>query len=359
MYCEVVFGLIRARTPNRVAASQGGTPVHLSTAPGQDEPANWETSGGNLDAWGIDKKTFARLPGGGRDMTDAERKVRSLPIWKGLKSLTPLKGGVSNASFIVDDASGRFVARVGHDYPFHQVERAREAEAARAAHAAGLSPAVIHAGDGLMVVTFLEARTYSEADVRENWEKCLDLIMRCHRDVGRLIKGQGAIFWVFQILRDYAATLEHAGHRVTPHLSRYLAITDELEAAQPPMPIVFGHQDLLPTNFLDDGKRLWLIDWEYGAFGTAMFDLANLAAANSFTSDLEEKMLITYFGRAPDHTLRRGYAAMKVAAALREGVWGMISELHLAAPGVDYVAYAAEYIGRFETIYAQYKKDFP
>lgn len=50
---------------------------------------------------------------------------------------------------------------------------------------------------------------------------------------------------------------------------------------------------------------------------------------------------------------------MKVAAALREAMWGMISELFLAAPGVDYVAYAAEYIGRFEAIHAAYKKDFP
>ena len=51
-----------------------------------------------------------------------------------------------------------------------------------------------------------------------------------------------------------------------------------------PLPIVFGHHDLLPTNFMDDGKRLWLIDWEYGGFGTAMFDLANISANNQFTS---------------------------------------------------------------------------
>ena len=50
-----------------------------------------------------------------------------------------------------------------------------------------------------------------------------------------------------------------------------------------PLPIIFGHHDLLPTNFMDDGKRLWLIDWEYGGFGTAMFDLANIASNNQFT----------------------------------------------------------------------------
>lgn len=292
-------------------------------------------------------------------MDDAERVVRALPIWKDIKSLAPLKGGVSNASFVVEDAGGRFVARVGHDYPFHQVSREREAEAARAAHAVGLSPEIILARDGVMVTPFITARTFAEADVRNDWQRCLALIQRCHRDMARRIRGQGAIFWIFQILRDYAATLQAAQHRETPNLARWMAVTDELEAAQVPMPIIFGHHDLLPTNFMDDGTRLWLIDWEYGAFGTAMFDLANLAAANSFTPGLEAQMLAAYFGKAPDAATTRAYYAMKVAAALREAMWGMISELHLSAPGVDYVAYAAEYTGRFDAILSQYRKDFP
>jgi hypothetical protein len=43
---------------------------------------------------------------------------------------------------------------------------------------------------------------------------------------------------------------------------------------------------------------------------------------------------------------------------LRESLWGMVSELHLNAPGVDYAAYAAKYLGRFETIYADYENKF-
>ena len=43
---------------------------------------------------------------------------------------------------------------------------------------------------------------------------------------------------------------------------------------------------------------------------------------------------------------------------MREAVWGMVSELHLNAPGVDYVTYAAEYLGRFETVYAGYLSNF-
>ena len=291
-------------------------------------------------------------------MIDPESRVRSLAVWKGTISAAPLKGGVSNASFAVSDATGKYVVRVGEDYPCHQVSRAREAIAARAAFAAGLSPEVVHTEAGIMVLRYLDARTYGEADVRGNAAACVEIIKRCHRDMGKRISGQGAIFWVFQILRDYAHALKAGNHRHVPDLPRWMAIVDELETAQVALPVIFGHHDLLPGNFMDDGKRLWLIDWEYGAFGTAMFDLANIAANNSFDDAGEKLILETYFGKAPDQSLLRAFYAMKAASALREAVWGMVSELHLNAPGVDYIAYAAEYLGRFERVYADYTANF-
>jgi len=49
---------------------------------------------------------------------------------------------------------------------------------------------------------------------------------------------------------------------------------------------------------------------------------------------------------------------MKTASALREAVWGMVSEIHLNAPGVDYVAYAKEYLGRYENMLADFNSKF-
>jgi thiamine kinase-like enzyme len=289
---------------------------------------------------------------------EAEARVKALPLWRGTTSIIPLKGGVSNASFKVIDSAGTWVARVGGDYPFHQVSRVREAIASRAAFEAELSPEVLYADQGIMVLRYVEAHTYSEADVRANTEACVSILQRCHAELGKRISGQGAIFWVFQILRDYAATLKAGHHARVADIPRWMQIVDELEAAQVPLPIVFGHHDVLPTNFMDDGQRLWLIDWEYGAFGTAMFDLASIAANNSFDAAGEAVILETYFGKLPDQATWRAFHAMKAASALREAVWGMVSELHLNAPGVDYIAYANEYLGRFETVYASYLKTY-
>jgi thiamine kinase-like enzyme len=276
----------------------------------------------------------------------------------GLESNRAAERRCEQRRFVVEDANGKAVARVGHDYPFHQVDRGREIMASRAAARVGLSPDVLYAAEGVSVIRHINGRTYCEVDVRQNWRACLELVRRCHGEMNREVTGQGAIFWVFQILRDYASQLVSAQHRFANEVPQWMGIVDKLEAAQVPLPIVFGHHDLLPGNFIDDGTRLWLIDWEYGAFGTAMFDLANLAANNSFDVELEREMLEHYFGGAPGADLRRAFAAMKAASALREALWGMISEIHLKAPGVDYAAYAAEYLGRFKSNYSNYKANF-
>jgi thiamine kinase-like enzyme len=82
----------------------------------------------------------------------------------------------------------------------------------------------------------------------------------------RHVEGPGFMFWVFHVIRDYARTLAKGGSRMADRLSGWLELSDQLEAAQCPLPIVFGHNDLLPANFLDDGHRLWLIDFEYAGF---------------------------------------------------------------------------------------------
>jgi thiamine kinase-like enzyme len=110
---------------------------------------------------------------------------------------------------------------------------------------------------------------------------------------------------------------------------------------------VFGHNDLLAANFIDDGARLWLIDWDYAGFNSPLFDLANLASNNAFTSELDERLLGAYFGAAVDAACRRGFAAMKCASLLREALWGCVSLAH-SRIDFDYAGYARDYLQRFD-----------
>lgn len=285
---------------------------------------------------------------------DLEARIAALPCWRGKVKLQSLHGGLSNIAFVVDDGRERYVARCGGDIPVHHVFRDRERAASVAAHAAGLSPELVHAAPGVMVFRFIDGKTFAEADMRANIARIVPLIATCHREVGRHLAGPANMFWVFHVLRDYARTLQSTRGDADGELSRYVALADALEARQMPLPIVFGHHDLLPGNFIDDGKRLWLIDWEYGGFGTAMFDLANFATNGSFSLADDRLLLEAYFRQPVGDAIQRSFDAMKVASALREAVWAMVSAVHLAVPGADYSAHVADYLARTDAALARY-----
>lgn len=282
------------------------------------------------------------------ELSALEARVKSLPIWQHAISLAPLKGGISNTSFVATEGKARFVVRCGGDIPAHHVVRDRERAASEAAYIAGLSPELIYAEPGIMVFRFIEARTYTEGDMRANIDRIVSLIRLCHNDMRRLVRGPVNFFWAFHVIRDNANTLKARPGKWERELPRFVTMADRLEAMQMPMPIVFGHHDLLPGNFLDEGKRLWLIDWEYGSFGTPLFDLANIASNGSFGEDQEQKLLEGYFERKISEELQRSFDAMKAASSLREATWALVSEIHLAAPGANYQAHAADYLRRTE-----------
>ena len=291
-------------------------------------------------------------------MSEALARVRALPIWSGSIDVEPLSGGLSNESFKVDDGEKAYVVRFGEDFPFHHVSREREVMTSVAAAKAGLAPALVHAEHGVMVLDYIDGKTLSAEDVIGDIPRIADLIRRYHQTMPKVVKGAGFMFWPFHVIRDYAYTLESGGSRMTAELPGYLELADELERVQMPLPIVFGHNDLLPGNLIDDGDRLWLIDFEYGGFSTAMFDLAGLASNAGFDEEQSALLLALYFGRQPEATLIRSHAAMQCASLLREAMWSMVSELYLDAPGADYVSYTRENLDRLAAALDSYRSRF-
>ena len=291
------------------------------------------------------------------DKETALNRIKSLPIWQGDIEPEPLGGGRTNLNFTVTDNSGRYVVRFGDDLPEHQLLRFNELAAARAAHAAGLSPAVVHVEDGLTVIDYIDAKTLDEPDVADSdmLARIIPLLHRCHHEIPKHFRGPALIFWVFHVIRDYTATLREGNSNYAAQLDDYLAISEKLEAAVGPVEIVFGHNDLMAANFLDDGKRLWLIDWDYAGFNSPLFDLGGLASNNSLNEGQEAVMLDLYYeGQVTDDLLHR-YHAMKCASLLRECMWSMVSEL-TSTLDIDYAAYTAENLNRFQRAYDTYKQ---
>jgi thiamine kinase-like enzyme len=289
-------------------------------------------------------------------MTDPIARALSLPIWTGEVRAEPLGGGITNLNLLVTDSRRRAVVRIGDDIRVHQIMRFNELAASRAAHAAGVSPAVLHHEPGALVIDFVDGRTMTARDLREQdlLEQALALIMHAHRDIPRHLRGPALAFWVFQVLRDYARTLEDS---LSPHadaIGPLMAEAADLEAAVGRIEMVFGHNDLLPANFLHDGTRMWLIDWDYAGWGSPLFDLGGLAANAGLDAGQEAWMLQAYFGEPPDAALWRRYRAMKAAAALREAMWSMVQE-GLSTLDFDYARYTAGCLDSYRHALAEFR----
>lgn len=290
-------------------------------------------------------------------MQEAAKRAAALDIWQGPVEPQPLGGGITNANFLVESAGERFVVRVGEDIPVHQVMRFNELAASLAAQAAGLSPAVRHHEPGILVLDYVEGTTLTEEAVRdpEMLPRIVPLVRRCHREVPKHLRGPVLVFWVFHVLRDYAATLRDGRSRHVGALPGLLEKAERLEAAVGPIDLVFGHNDLLCGNFIDAGERVWLIDWDYAGFNSPLFDLGGLASNNGLGEDQERWLLEAYFEKPPDDALWYRYRAMKCASLLRETMWSMVSEIH-SDLDFDYRAYTAENLARFTAAHDDFQR---
>ena len=284
-------------------------------------------------------------------------RVANLNFWSSAVEPEPLGGGITNTNFIVDDQGEHFVVRIGDDIPIHGIMRFNEIAAARAAHEAGLSPEVVYSEDGLFIIRFIEGQTFGEQEVRkhQNLERILPLIQACHTEIPKYFQGPALVFWPFHVCRNYIFTAREGHSRVIDLLPRFLKINEELEKNIGEIKLVFGHNDLLAANFIDDGKRLWLIDWDYAGYNAGLFDLANLCSNNGLSPEQEDWLLVAYYQKPISDLLRRRLATMKCVSLLRETLWSIVSEIH-STIDFDYVDYTKKNIDRFESAYEAFRQ---
>ncbi len=287
--------------------------------------------------------------------------IRALPCWSGAIEIEVLAGGMTNRNFRVHAPAGQsFVVRLGRDIPEHGVMRFNELAAARAAHAAGIAPEVVYGAPGILVCRFVEGETLSPERVRERpmLQRIAALLRRCHEDTVQHFQGPALMFWVFQVIRSYLGLLRVRD--TTPlalDLASLAARNRQLEQALGPVNIAFGHNDLLAANLIDDGRQLWLIDWDYAGFNTPLFDLANLATNNGLSVELATALLESYWGGAVTAQTQRGFEALQCASLLRETLWAAVSSL-TSTIAFDYPQYGADYLHRFEQRWQEFEGNY-
>jgi thiamine kinase-like enzyme len=261
-------------------------------------------------------------------------------------TITPLEGGITNLNYRVQAGSDAYVVRIpGRDSVCLGIDRGREHACTAAAHESGVAPAVVAylAEAGVLVTRFVPGRGLAAEEMRD--PATLHRVagaLRCYHE-GRHFPGT---FSPFRAAREYLAAAEARGAPMPGRVNRMLAHAARLEAALGE-PRVWRpcHNDLLTANFLDDGERLWIVDWEYAAMGDPLFDLGNFAAHHQLSDAAEQTLLRAYFGRVPAGAAAR-LKLMKMASDLREAMWAIV-QAAVSSLRYDFAGYGRRHLDRY------------
>lgn len=276
-----------------------------------------------------------------------ERILAQIPGWNSADAVVaPLMGGITNQNYRVDIGGETFVLRIGGaGTHLLGIDRRREYACTAIAARLGIGAEVIHflASEDVLVTRFITGAGISSETAAQP-----DMLKRIIETSKRYHSGPAfpGSFSPFATVRDYHKLAREHGVAFPETLPQVFALMEQIEEAigplQDPRPC---HNDLLASNFLDDGHNIWILDWEYAAMGDLFFDLGNFAVNQSLTPAQCEMLLASYFGvvRPAD---RAHLHLMRLGSDLREAFWGFL-QLGVSDLDFDYQEYALHHLNRF------------
>ncbi len=261
-------------------------------------------------------------------------------------AVTPLIGGITNQNYRVDIGNESFVLRIGGKRTqLLGIDRGREHTCTTLAAQVGVGAEVIYflAAEDVLVTRFIPGQCLSEEMAAQptTLKRIVDAMRRYH--AGPPFPGT---FSPFETVRSYhALALEH--DVIFPNtLPQVFALMARIEQALLPVQQLRPcHNDLLASNFIDDGSTIWILDWEYAAMGDLFFDLGNFAVNQSLQNEQCELLLYSYFGEVRSADLAHLHL-MRLSSDLRESFWGFL-QLGISELDFDYAEYAHHHLNRF------------
>ena len=263
--------------------------------------------------------------------------------------LTALSGGITNRNFLVTipGADDRYVIRLaGNDTHLLGISREVEHAATVAAAGVGVGPEVTAfiRPEGYLITRFIEGSPVSDEAVRrpETLDRVAASLRRIHD--GPPIPG---LFVPLRIVEAYRALAAGRGVPIPPEYELAAALGRRIEMACLAAPLEPRpcHNDLLNANFIDDGARIRIVDWEYAGMGDPFFDLGNFSINHELTPDQDAYLLRAYDGGEPHPARLARLTLMRVVSDFREAMWGVLQQ-GISTLDVDFVGYATEHFDR-------------
>lgn len=250
-------------------------------------------------------------------MADFSRALDAVDCLRGReRRVERLPGGLTNINLKVTCPDLTVVVRIGQPgSELLAIDRHAEYLNSQAAADAGAGAAVLQFVEdpGLLVIEFLEGATFTDADLRHGGHLSR-VAEACHR----LHSGRRFVndFNMFEIQRTYLAIVREHGFRLPPRYSEFEGKAEQIERvlSARPMTTVPCNNDLLAGNFIDDGSKLWLIDYEYSGNNESSFELGNLWSEADLAVGQLEELMEAYDGRLLRHRVARAR------------LWGLMSK---------------------------------
>jgi len=276
-----------------------------------------------------------------------EDAVGKIEDWKGKDvSVETLSGGLTNTNYKVTVDGIPFFVRVpGESTELLAVDRENEHFNSKAAAEAGVGPKVLyHLPEySVMVLEFIDGTTMSKDAL-----SAPGMPTRMAQTIKKLHAGPRFLtdFNMFRLTEYY---LELCDERDIPIPDGYLErmpIVNEIEKAMSvkPLATVPCNNDLLAENYIDDGKSLRLIDYEYSGNNDPCFELGNTCQEMEFNDDQIREVCAAYFGAASDAMIARMMLNM-IMSDVGWGLWAAIQE-KISTIEYDFWGWAIERWGR-------------
>lgn len=280
-------------------------------------------------------------------MSVIEEVVAKIPEWKNKQvSITPLSGGLTNSNFKVEvDGVPYFVRVPGASTELLAVNRENEYHNSKAAHEAGVGPNVLyHLPDYfVMVLEFLNGKTMSKDSLNQP-----GMPTRMAQAIKKLHSGPRFLtdFHMFRLTEYYLQICDEQSIIIPDGYLERMPTIETIEQAMfvKPLETVPCNNDLLAENYIDDGKQLWLIDYEYSGNNDPTFELGNTCQEMQFNDSQIGEVCAAYFGEAAADKVAR----MKLNMIMSDVGWGLWAAIQAKISTIefDFWGWAIERWGR-------------
>jgi thiamine kinase-like enzyme len=267
------------------------------------------------------------------------------------RQLVELSGGLTNRNVKVVTPDSVYVARcTDTSSNFLGIDRDGEYYNTKMAEQAGVgAPVIDYRPDlGILLLGYLKGKTLCNDDFQRDGvvakvaEGCREL----HR--GPRFRGR---FDMFERQPRYLKTVRDNGFKIPldylDHADTFARIEKALTATD--QTIVPCNNDLLAGNFIEDGERVWIIDYEYSGNNDPCFELGNIWSECGLSTDQLDELVTAYYGRRLRHKIARA-RLHGIVAKYGWTLWGCIQSASSALE-VDFWAWAME---RYEAAVAEF-----